>query len=353
MGLEPCGSVCVNFSTNSENCGSCGNDCGAGGRCIGGTCETCAAQETACDNRDDDCDGMGDEGLTRDCSNLCGTGVETCDRGSWGTCSSPTPTVEACDGEDNDCDGVIDDGCSCEDGDIQSCGSCEDGLQGCSDGEWGECEGGTAAVSEVCDGVDNDCDERIDEDLPLGGYWYDEPNDDCETYNIVEYPLEEGGRYMLSGHAYKPGLTADRDVIRFDVLEYADTILCIACCGSCGGFSPDAGDTCFECMNLDITLTSPDDLDLEACLSMTRPGAGTCEAPIERVCTNDGGATDDTLSMAWEGWCNRDENLIFFLEVFPRDGDTAPSSCQPYDVTIDFSGGMPDDDRCGAGYVSW
>ncbi len=49
------------------------------------------AMET-CNNRDDDCDGIVD-GLTRSCTNACGSGQETCTRGVWGGCTAPPITT--------------------------------------------------------------------------------------------------------------------------------------------------------------------------------------------------------------------------------------------------------------------
>ena len=57
----------------------------------------------------------------------------------------------------------------CEEGDSRECGSdigeCSIGTESCLEGEWsGVCDGEIASSDEICDSLDNDCDDEIDED---------------------------------------------------------------------------------------------------------------------------------------------------------------------------------------------
>ncbi|MFO0631369.1 MAG: MopE-related protein [Nannocystaceae bacterium] len=80
---------------------------------------------------------------------------------------------EICNGLDDDCDDMVDEGCDCEPDDTQSCysgprgtagvGVCTEGTQLCAEGSWGLCEGEVTPLDEACNGVDDDCDDEVDE----------------------------------------------------------------------------------------------------------------------------------------------------------------------------------------------
>ncbi|WP_405381836.1 MopE-related protein [Maribacter sp. LLG6340-A2] len=150
-----------------------------------------------CDGIDNDCDGEVDEGfeLTTYYADTDGDGfgdpevsVEACGAPAGyvedgtdcddGEALSYPGNAEVCDGIDNDCDGEVDedfvlttyyadtdgDGFGDPEVSVEACGApagyVEDGTD-CDDGEALSYPGNT----EVCDGIDNDCDGEVDEGL--------------------------------------------------------------------------------------------------------------------------------------------------------------------------------------------
>ncbi len=149
------------------------SDAGSGdGGVDGGPCRPTGDEE--CDGQDDDCDGTVDEGEFPGEGEACGIAVGECTTGTRQCtggalrCSGVGAGPEQCDDKDNDCDGRTDEG---DPGGGATCGSdlgdCVAGTTRCASGAL-QCLGASGTpgqVAESCDGRDNDCDGRFDEDL--------------------------------------------------------------------------------------------------------------------------------------------------------------------------------------------
>lgn len=129
----------------------------------------CEPSEEVCDGRDNDCDGEVDEWVSRDCSNQCESGYQWCRNGRWEQCSARVPRPEICDLVDNDCDGMVDEGLA-----VTPCyrlgldhpslqyGACHPGSQRCVYGKE-QCVNDQVPAMETCNGLDDNCDGRVDE----------------------------------------------------------------------------------------------------------------------------------------------------------------------------------------------
>ena len=200
------------FTELGENCTSGLGECSQPGTYIcsnDSTAVTCdavpleAGEEQCGNSKDDDCDGTVDEGCdcdngtTRDCDPGWCThkGTQTCSDGKWGSCEI-IPETEVCNGIDDDCDGNIDNGFDglgdvCEDG----TGECKvTGTYICNDDEQMVCsESAKDSEQESCDGLDNDCDGNIDNNckgpggIIINEIFYDEFGGDGEEVFIELY----------------------------------------------------------------------------------------------------------------------------------------------------------------------
>ncbi len=151
--------------------------------CVDGVVQGCdpflGVSEESCDGKDNDCNGLTDEGL----------GTTTCGKGACEhtvpNCQAGVPVIcdplqgaenEACDGLDNDCDGSTDEGFG-----STTCGqgACLHTVENCKDGQPQLCDPQEGQSDELCDGVDNDCDGEVDEGFDQDGDGFRTCDDDC------------------------------------------------------------------------------------------------------------------------------------------------------------------------------
>ena len=156
------------------------------------------------DGKDNDGDGLADC-ADADCEDYCNDSGGDCDAGDcdgdgWtvadGDCDDHDDDVhpeaaEVCDGLDQDCDDLVD-----EDFDLDHDGYPDGSVEECAEAfapEQLDCDDGDPAVNpgveEVCgDAVDNDCDGMVDEDLDEDGDGHTNCDGDCDDGDPSVYP---------------------------------------------------------------------------------------------------------------------------------------------------------------------
>lgn len=165
-------------------------------------------------------------GATRMCGSADGgfcSGMQSCINGLWSMCNGANnPQPETCDNMDEDCNGVVDNGvtraCWTLDAGLRNVGNCRDGVEVCSQGMFiPNCMGQVGPSAEVCgNAIDENCNGQVNEGCPP-------PDAGCNPNGI--FTLDAGSiTYSCCDYLGSGFLAVDFDITRFQIQTNATQV---------------------------------------------------------------------------------------------------------------------------------
>jgi hypothetical protein len=148
---------------------------------VTGTWGPCVGQvlpkKEDCNGVDDDCNGSVDDMGKQTCGvGECKVEVEVCQGGKVQACVPKAPTPEICDGKDNNCNQLVDEifpekGKTCQSGNSGLCGPGKYQCKLNPNTSQVElfCVADVPPAEETCNGVDDDCNGIVDDNIPGTG----------------------------------------------------------------------------------------------------------------------------------------------------------------------------------------
>ena len=275
--------------------------------CIGGVAQECdplAGQGIeVCDGADNDCDGQVDEelGMTACGKGECAHEQAYCDGGKITVCDPYLGVaMEVCDGLDNDCNGLVDEQLG-----STTCGlgQCEHTVYNCKDGALNPCDALAGQAEEVCDGLDNDCNGKTDEGLGdtecgLGECLHVEANcidgadNQCDPFLGKVDEICDGLDNDCDG-------IVDNEFDDFDLDEIAD------CVDDDDDNDLDPDET--DCADLDPTISHLAD--------------EICNNEVDEDCDGEAILDTDCVQVSCYAWHQADANLPSGKYLIDPDGD--------------------------------
>jgi len=257
----------------TETCNGIDDDCNGIIDDVPGGCQKTCTPEV-CNGIDDDCDGTIDNNLTdvgQPCGQpkvgICSPGTSACVAGVLKCNGGTPPGTEVCNGLDDNCDGVVDGmtfACYTGPAGTSGVGICRGGTQACTATPGsgvdtrGACVGQVLPATEVCNGLDDDCNGKID-DVPTVG------NSCCPSGNCGVGPCKAGTLQCSGG-----------------------SVQCIGAVGpspeSCNGIDDDCNGTTDDVPGLNSSCCPSGNCGVGVCVAGTKTCQGT-----QLVCSNSTG----------------------------------------------------------------